>query len=127
MQIPARGFVKRYLGNHREHRGTQRTGAGFFFIMQMQETGAGTCSDASFLFDAHGFLFHYKDIFQRAGEKHTPVQKKRRPVCHQRVNVRKKVPGLYLHSRLSRAQGASGFSLMSLHAEEVGAGILAGW
>ena len=37
---------------------------------------------------------------------HAPVQKKRRPVCHQYTNVRKKAAVLYLHSELSRAQGA---------------------
>ena len=67
-------------------------------------------------------LFHFKYISQRAQGKSTPqpptfpqrnpVQNKRRPVCHQCIDVGRRAPGLYLHSELNRAEGASGFPLM---------------
>ena len=100
----------------------QRAGGAVLFCYADSRKGAGTCSDASFHFGARVFYFTLNIFPRDTGEStpqpptfphHNPVQKKRRPVCHQCINVRRRAAGLYLHSELSRAKGASGFPLMS--------------
>ena len=105
-----------FLGNHREQ------AARFFFATRIQERGRGLAVMHHSISVRRCFISHEIYFPADTGEStpqpptfphHNPVQKKRRPVCHQCINVRRRAAGLYLHSELSRAKGASGFPLMS--------------
>ena len=104
--------------------------------MRIQEARAGACSDVSFLFGAHFFLFHFKDISPRTQGKAHPSRPllPNTPQCRRNgaqfvisaLMWERRRRGFVPAFRIEQSEGRIGIPPDVLHAEEVARGILLG-